>query len=114
MLNISSKFYRKYCVEYIEEVLSKIYQKARTTQDWTKYHSIQKRCKREIRRAEWRHINSTIQEGLDSNNTKPFCNFVKARMKDNVGVSPLEVNGRLFSNRENKAEIFLKQFKSVL
>ena len=47
------------------------YQKARTTQDWTKYRSIQKRCKREIRRAEWRHINSTIQEGLDNNNTKP-------------------------------------------
>ena len=29
------------------------YQKARTTQDWTKYCTIQKRCKREIRRAEW-------------------------------------------------------------
>ena len=53
------------------------YQKARTTQDLTKYRSIQKRCKREIRRAEWRHINSTIQEGLDNNNTKPFWNFVK-------------------------------------
>ena len=88
------------------------YQKARTTQDWTKYRSIQKRCKREIIRAEWRHINSTIQEGLD-NNTKPFWNFVKARRKDNVGVSPLKVNGRLFSSPENKAEILLKQFKSV-
>ena len=86
------------------------YQKARTTQDWTKYRSIQKRCKREIRGAEWRHINSTIQEGLDNNNTKPFWNFVKARRRDNVGVSPLKVNGRLFSNPENKVEILLKQF----
>ena len=89
------------------------YQKARTTQDWTKYRSIQKRCKREIRRAEWRHINGTIQEGLDNNNTMPFLNFVKARRKDNVGVSPLKVNGRLFSYPENKVEILLKQFKSA-
>ena len=78
-----------------------------------KYRSIQKRCKREIRRAEWRHINSTTQEGLDNNNTKPFWNFVKARRRDNVGVSPLKVNGRLFSNPENKVEILLKQFKSA-
>ena len=89
------------------------YQKARTTQDWTKYRSIQKRCKREIRRAEWRHINSTIQEGLDNNNTKPFWNFVKARRRDNVGVSPLKVNGRLFSNPENKVEILLKQLSQL-
>ena len=51
-------------------------------------------------RAEWRHINSTIQEGLDNNNTKPKA------------VSPLKVNGRLFSNPENKVEI-LQQFKSA-
>ena len=58
---------------------------------------------------------STAPYKKANNNTKPFWNFVKARRKDNVGVSPLKVNGRLFSNPENKVEILLQvqQFKSV-
>ena len=92
------------------------YQKAKTTQDWTKYSSIKKstaNVKSGMQSGVITYINSAIQEGFDNNNTKPFWNFVKARRKDNVGVSPLKVNGRLFSNPENKAELLLKQFKSA-
>ena len=91
----------------------KLYRQARETKCWNLYQEHQRLCKREIRKAEWQHINRTIQEGLQNNNTKPFWNFVKARRRDNIGVSPLRENGRLFSEASKKANILLNQFKSV-
>ena len=50
---------------------------------------------------------------MNENNSKPFWNFIKSKKKDNVGVSPLKVNGTLFSDTKKKADILLRQFKSV-
>ena len=89
------------------------FRKAKTTNDWNAYKKIQKHCKKIIRQAEWKHINDTIIKGMKENNTKPFWNFIKSKKKDNVGVSPLKAQGRLFSDSKTKAEILLRQFKSV-
>ena len=91
----------------------KAYNKAKTTNSWESYKKIQKLCKNEIRNAEWKYINSTILDGLEKNNNKPFWNFVKSRKKDNTGVSPLKVDGKLFSDPKSKSNILLDQFKSV-
>ena len=50
---------------------------------------------------------------MNENNSKPFWNFIKSKKKDNVGVSPLKENGQLFSDTKKKADILLRQFKSV-
>lgn len=89
------------------------YGRARVTNKWKKYRSTQKLCRRNIRRAELRYVNRTIQDGLDNNNTKPFWSYVKARRTDNIGVSPLRNSGTLKSDPRSKAEILLQQFKSV-
>ena len=91
----------------------KLFQKAKESKNWDEYRKHQKHCKREIRRAEWKYINNTIQDGLQNNNSKPFWNFIKSRRKDNIGISPLREKGKLFSDPENKARILLNQFKSV-
>ena len=77
------------------------------------YKTFQKHCQREIRRAEWKYINDTIQTGLENNNPKPFWNLIKSRKCDNMGVSPLRQNGKLHIEPEKKAKILLNQFKSM-
>jgi hypothetical protein len=91
----------------------RLLQRARASRDWAPYRNYQKYCRRELRRAEWQYINGTIQEGLDSNNSKPFWRFVKARKQDSTGVSPLKDNGQLHSDSQTKADLLLQQFKSV-
>ena len=91
----------------------RLYRKAKQSKNWIRYKAQQKLCKRELRKAEWKYINSTIEDGLRENNTKPFWNFIKARRRDNIGVSPLKEGGKLFSDPVTKARILLTQFKSV-
>ena len=91
----------------------KAYNKAKQTKNWTSYRKLQKHARNTIRKAEWRYLNDTIVKGLENNNNKPFWNFVKSRKKDNTGVSPLKQGGKLFSDPKTKANILLKQFKSV-
>ena len=89
------------------------YNKAKSTNNWSTYRKLQKLARNTIRKAEWKYMNDTILKGLENNNNKPFWNFVKSRKKDNTGVSPLKQEGKLFSDPKSKANILLKQFKSV-
>ena len=68
---------------------------------------------KQFRKAEYKHINSVIQEGLDDNNSKPFWKYVKCRKQDNIGVSPLKQKGKLISYSKGKADILVEQFLSV-
>jgi len=91
----------------------RLFGRARASKNWAPYRLFQKHCRNELRQAEQKFINTTIQEGLEQNNTKPFWNFIKARRQDNTGVAPLLENGNLKSDSKSKATILLKQFKSV-
>ncbi|KAL8612443.1 hypothetical protein ACOMHN_058571 [Nucella lapillus] len=66
-----------------------------------------------MRKAERNHINTTIEEALKSNNSKPFWQYIKARKQDSTGVAPLKEKGQLYSDSKSKARILLQQFKSV-
>ena len=81
--------------------------------DWQEYKSHKKHTLQSIRRAHWNYVNSILQEGLESNDSKPFWRFIKSKQQDTVGVSPLEVDGQLHSEATDKADILNKQFKSV-
>jgi hypothetical protein len=63
--------------------------------------------------SEWDYINSTINEGLQSNNSKAFWKYIKSKKQDNIGVSPLKQGVQLVTNRKEKAEILIRQFQSV-
>ena len=86
---------------------------AKKTNTWSNYRSCQREIKRELRKAEYNFINNTIEEGLKSNNTKPFWRYIKSRNQDNIGISPLKEKGALASNSLQKANILLRQFQSV-
>jgi hypothetical protein len=52
-------------------------------------------------------------EGLENNNPKTFWKYIKSRKQDNIGVAPLKTNGQLVNDSKGKAEILMRQFKSV-
>jgi hypothetical protein len=74
---------------------------------WSNYKHYQKECKRQIRKAECNYINSSILEGVEKNNTKPFWKYVKSRKQDNIGVAPLKERGHLINNSKEKAQILI-------
>ncbi|CAG2186661.1 unnamed protein product [Mytilus edulis] len=92
---------------------TRLYQQAKKTNNWTNYRHFQKECKRQIRKAEYNYINTTILEGLENNNSKPFWKYVKSRKQDNIGIAPLKSNGHLINDSKGKAELLIKQFSSV-
>ena len=91
----------------------RLYRQAKKTNTWSNYRSCQREIKRELRKAECNFINNTIEEGLKSNNMKPFWRYIKSRNQDNIGVSPLKEKGALASDSLQKANILLRQFQSV-
>ena len=92
---------------------AKLFKKAKLSKDWTKYRLFQKECKRQLRKAEWNHVNKVILEGLQNNNTKPFWQYVKSRKEDNIGIAPLRKQGQLVCDSKERAEILVDQFESV-
>jgi hypothetical protein len=66
-----------------------------------------------MRKAEYKYINDRIEEGLNNNDSKPFWRYIKARKRDNIGVSPLKEKDTLTSDSLQKANILLQQFQSV-
>ena len=81
--------------------------------DWQEYKSHKKQTLQSIRCAHWNYVNFILQEGLESNDSKPFWRYVKSKQQDTVGVSPLKVDSQLHSEATAKADILNKQFKSV-
>ena len=91
----------------------RLYNHAKKTKKWNNYKQCQKECKKQTRKAEWDYINSTINEGLQSNNSKAFWKYIKSKKQDNIGVSPLKQGVQLVTNSKEKAEILIRQFQSV-
>ena len=91
----------------------RLFIQARKTQQWENYKHYQRECKKAIRHAEWKYVNDIIEEGLKSNNNKPFWQYIKSRRQDNVGIAPLKDNSVLHSDSKSKARILIKQFQSV-
>ena len=92
----------------------RLWNQAKRTKNWTNFYAFQKEVKRNFEKAEQNYVNKTIMDGLEKNSTKPFWRYVKAKKQDNIGVAPLRnTGGSLVTDSKKKAEILLKQFKSV-
>ena len=83
------------------------------SKDWQEYKKHKKHTLQSIRHAHWNYVNSIHQDGLESNDSKPFWRYVKSNQQDSVGVSPLKSVGKLYAEAKDKADILNKQFKSV-
>jgi hypothetical protein len=66
-----------------------------------------------MKKAECDYIKSTINEGLQSNNSKPFWKYIKSKKHENIGVSPLTQGVQLVTSSKEKADILIRQFQSV-
>ena len=92
---------------------TRLHRQAKKSRNWTVFNNFQKTCRDEFRKAEWDYVNKTISEGLENKNSKPLWSYIKSKKNDNLGVSPLKENGKIFSESKDKAEILLRQFSSV-
>ena len=72
-----------------------------------------KEVKRNIRKAEWNHVNNVIKENLEQNNTKPLFSYCKSKRQDNIGIAPLKSKGNLQTDAKSKANVLIKLFVSV-
>lgn len=93
----------------------KLYDKARKTGDfelWDRFKELRRKTDRQMRKLHRDHVRG-IGDSLQSENTKPFWNYVKALRRDVFGVSPLSSMGRIASSAKEKAEALNKQFCSV-
>jgi len=79
----------------------------------SKFKQFKKSTAKEQKRARWQHVNNIIQEGLEDNNTRPFCKFVKAQRQDNFGIPALKQGGTFHSDSTTKSKIMLHEFTSV-
>ena len=70
---------------------------------WDGYRSFEKQNKRSFKRAEQDYIVRSIDKGVQENNNKPFWRYIKSKNKDNIGVSPLILDGVLQYGNSTKA-----------
>ncbi len=80
---------------------------------WDAYNTHKKNTLTSIRKSPGTYIHGILQDSLDNSNTKPFWKFVKVQKQDNVGVTPMKVDGYLHTDSKDRANILNEQFKSV-
>ena len=54
----------------------RLYRQAKAKNNWTNYRQCQREIKRAIQKAEYKYINDRIEEGLNSNDSKPFWRYI--------------------------------------
>ena len=58
---------------------NRLYRKAKSSGKWEKYRHFSKEGKKNIRKAEWNHVNNVIKDSLEENNTKPLFSYCKSK-----------------------------------
>ena len=79
---------------------SRLYRKAKSSGKWEKYRHFSKEVKKNIRKAEWNHVNNVIKDSLEENNTKPLFSYCKSKRQDNIGIAPLKSKGNLLTSQK--------------
>ena len=83
------------------------------TQDWDEYKKFQRTCKQAFKKAEEDHVLTSVVQGLEENNPKPFWRYVTSKRQDRTGMPPLKQAGNLVHESKTKAQILVNEFKSV-
>ena len=94
----------------------RLYNRAKLTDcnmDWNRFKLARRTVDRRIRHAHWDYVGNVIGGSLETNNTKPFWNYIKSAGKQAFSIPALRSNQRLVSSPEERAEALNNQFKSV-
>ena len=88
--------------------------KSGTCNDKDAFRKLRRQTDRVIRK-EYRHyVSKVIGGSLETDNTKPFWKFIKAKKQQSFGISPLNrPDGKIATSATEKAETLNDQFKSV-
>lgn len=81
-----------------------------------KHRSLKHQVQQKLRTSYWNYIENIIIEDSklkDSKPSKKFWSFIKNQKSENMGVSPLKVNGITKTNPQDQAEALNHQFHSA-
>ena len=94
----------------------KIKKKAGNPQHVKRYLDLKHQVQKRQRHAYWNYIGGIVSpqdQQNDYKGMKRFWTYIKHRRSDNVGVSSLKSEGKLYSHPTDKADILNKQFQYV-
>lgn len=81
-----------------------------------KYRELKKEVQNQQRNAYWRYIEEIVtanENDQTSEGSKKFWTFNKHRKKENIGITSLQLEGKLFTDPTEKANIVNQQIKSA-
>lgn len=93
----------------------RLYNKAKRSGNplhWHQFRAARKRMHQSLKTARDSYVSDFLGEAIEEN-PKRFWSYVKQLKKEDHGVADLECEGKIFSDREIRAEILNKQFSSV-
>ncbi|KAJ8025928.1 Exosome complex component CSL4 [Holothuria leucospilota] len=95
----------------------RLYRKAKyrnSSEAWNAFRKLRHHTDRTIRIAKRNYIHDIIGESLQSNNTKPFWNFIKSKRQEVFGVHSLKTpDGSKVCSAKDKANALNNQFCAV-
>ena len=80
---------------------------------WEQYQEFQKVVQAKLTEGRWDYINRFLQIGLETGNKKPFWKYLRVQKQEDFGISALNSNSKMFTDRKSISEILNTQFKSV-
>ena len=83
-------------------------------EDWPQFRQFRRTLERRIRKKHRDNVSDFIGASLETNNSKPFWNYVKASNLTSFGITSLtKKTGEVVFTPEEKARILNEQFQSV-
>ncbi|KAH3887524.1 hypothetical protein DPMN_011541 [Dreissena polymorpha] len=89
---------------------ARLYKKAKTSNNWSNYRKFQNECKKNIRQAEWEHVNKSSTKV--SRQTTPNLSGHMLSRRSKI-TSALHLYAHLVTDSKSRAEILVNQFISV-
>ena len=80
-----------------------------------RYKQLKHYTQKITRQSYWKYIENIVtpNEEEPHSGMKKFWTYIKHKRKDNVGISPLKMDGKLFCDPVSKSNILNRQFKSA-
>ena len=80
--------------------------------DWANFRDLLKKSRKECRDAYNHHVRQCVSPDRKGN-TKKLFSFIKSKKCENMGISPLRHNGKIYVDDRERANILNNQFASV-
>ena len=86
--------------------------KSNSKESWIYFKQLRKDITDKLRNSYWEYLNNKLEPSLDRN-SKKLWQFIKAKKKDNIGISKLIVENKPIKDSKEKAEALNNYFASV-